>query len=1342
MSHLLFAYYFCNDIRSFQTLLRQDDYKSRETKKGLSENGSSKLDVNTKDRYGRTILHIAAFEKKNNFVRSLLQHKGLDVLIQDEESGYTALHRAVYVGNLEAASLLLSKDPYNLLKVKDHEGLSPFQLLYRIYSGAHPQNSFPVLGNELYSLGDNENSILGFTVSGKQDMAKRVFLYRRQMSDSTSGQLFHPDRIVDIQSSKFHTLVVTDEASPNVYSCGIGAGGRLGFRKDAQYTFIPVSDLPYKVVQISVSQNHSLALTDIGNVYAWGLNTYFALGFNVDSSKKEDFIQVSPKRISAFKDLNIIGIVAGDTYSAAWTSSDLYTWGQNEGQLGHPDDSFIISTPRRVAGISSPVVKATCNSHSLVLLLENNTVLILSNYTQMKVPSAIDLESSLTFTKHPLSLLRFNVRKVEACEDNLAILTEQGEVFVVDLIPLRSAKEQKQASLSTKPSNKGALKITSFWSVLSPENAANDVAWADNNSLLLCLKNGTCWIRQIRSKKREKASLKQSTKGIYKYSCIENVQMITNVRTNGFGGIFTIRNDYRPSTIPFTVPELNDVFSSLLPYGSILHKRTPTLKPAEDEDSPPYYDDDRDPTEDEMQTLFYNPGIIISCYSNYKSSSADICLQCVDKTFWCHKFLLSARSSVLRQILCTSRNVKKACLQYRIDEKEKPTLVFTDVSAMSVAVLLHYLYSDSLLQPWKCDSRFMNIKEELLKLSRILDLPHLHEVLPFTTPRQPVMSLAKDVNSLFLNKTAFNDSCDTIIKLEDGEIKANSLLLRIHSDYFDSFFTFLEGQSPSKAEQYIVNLPDKSLFQFQLILRHIYGNGNLEIFDDMKDYDFYSWLETMTVMLSISDELLFSRLKEICEQSLLRFLNLKTLNDMFELSSCYHAYSLYNRCVDYACHNIGYFLEKNRLNEWETKHLSNVSKSLEVALQEQRLHTQTSKVLNKLLFRNPKYLEEKAYDLKVLREFLFSGESTEFWSNSPYRINKENDVAASQTGPPKVPNELPEQTVQQPFRTTEAEPKQDKTNQFANKETSELIGQSPGLLSSNNEGFTSQRTPISEKTNGELNISGERNKNFSINERKGPWNSTRNVFENTKKAPNRANLRELLQEANDVGQPTPSNTEFRGMKGVVKKSQKEKKKEMSKQQQPFRKGGVNGFNPEPVETSANPWSMKKSSAPTSKKPFNGILREVASNEAPSQVFYQEPKRRISSGSPSSWNTSGKPSSQSSSLPKGGTQPNSLMAIMYEQQEEIEERKKRLANRKSIEEIQQEEEFQKWWEEESRKVQKGLGIIKPEEESNDPSRRRRPKKNDKKNATSANKPKSQPIDIPPANMKKGKSRVYR
>jgi len=63
-------------------------------------------DVNTRDRLGRTVLHLAcaaSVRPATEYVRLLLAHPGIDVNLQDLESHWTALHRALYDGNIAAA---------------------------------------------------------------------------------------------------------------------------------------------------------------------------------------------------------------------------------------------------------------------------------------------------------------------------------------------------------------------------------------------------------------------------------------------------------------------------------------------------------------------------------------------------------------------------------------------------------------------------------------------------------------------------------------------------------------------------------------------------------------------------------------------------------------------------------------------------------------------------------------------------------------------------------------------------------------------------------------------------------------------------------------------------------------------------------------------------------------------------------------------------------------------------------------------------------------------------------------------------------------------------------------
>ena len=63
------------------------------------------------DKFARTALHVAASCGKTDIVEWLLEEKHADVTQKDGESGWTALHRAVFYGQLATATLLIQVIP-------------------------------------------------------------------------------------------------------------------------------------------------------------------------------------------------------------------------------------------------------------------------------------------------------------------------------------------------------------------------------------------------------------------------------------------------------------------------------------------------------------------------------------------------------------------------------------------------------------------------------------------------------------------------------------------------------------------------------------------------------------------------------------------------------------------------------------------------------------------------------------------------------------------------------------------------------------------------------------------------------------------------------------------------------------------------------------------------------------------------------------------------------------------------------------------------------------------------------------------------------------------------------
>ena len=89
------------------------------------------------------VLHLAVStltQTAYTFFTILLRNPHLSVNLQDHESGYTALHRALFMGNIKAAKVLLARNDIDP-SIKDAEGLTAFDLYNGTVEGVHlPDN--------------------------------------------------------------------------------------------------------------------------------------------------------------------------------------------------------------------------------------------------------------------------------------------------------------------------------------------------------------------------------------------------------------------------------------------------------------------------------------------------------------------------------------------------------------------------------------------------------------------------------------------------------------------------------------------------------------------------------------------------------------------------------------------------------------------------------------------------------------------------------------------------------------------------------------------------------------------------------------------------------------------------------------------------------------------------------------------------------------------------------------------------------------------------------------------------------------------------------------------------
>jgi alpha-tubulin suppressor-like RCC1 family protein len=114
------------------------------------------------------------------------------------------------------------------------------------------------------------------------------------------------------------------------YACGKGTEGQLG--REELYIGCPVPSpvsTLRRIVKITAGTSHCLALTDKGEIYAWGSGTGYKLG----CANQQD----EPIPIKLEFEQFMIDIAVGQNHSVAVDERGLvHTWGSGrEGQLGY-----------------------------------------------------------------------------------------------------------------------------------------------------------------------------------------------------------------------------------------------------------------------------------------------------------------------------------------------------------------------------------------------------------------------------------------------------------------------------------------------------------------------------------------------------------------------------------------------------------------------------------------------------------------------------------------------------------------------------------------------------------------------------------------------------------------------------------------------------------------------------------------------------------------------------------------------------------------------------------------------------------------------------------------------
>gem|GEM_PF-2365762 len=170
--------------------------------------------------------------------------------------------------------------------------------------------------------------------------------------------------VVSVVCGDSHSVALTEYG--DVYAWGYNSYGQLGNSANATSKVpVAVSALGSKAVAVAAGADFSLALTEAGKVYAWGYNLFGQLGNGTTTNSN------APVEVSALTGKGVVAISAGGGFALALTGDGaVYAWGQNVlGQLGNGTYVGTVTTPAQVTGFSGrTVVAISCGaSHALAL---------------------------------------------------------------------------------------------------------------------------------------------------------------------------------------------------------------------------------------------------------------------------------------------------------------------------------------------------------------------------------------------------------------------------------------------------------------------------------------------------------------------------------------------------------------------------------------------------------------------------------------------------------------------------------------------------------------------------------------------------------------------------------------------------------------------------------------------------------------------------------------------------------------------------------------------------------------------------------------------------------------
>ncbi|XP_041605888.1 RCC1-like G exchanging factor-like protein isoform X1 [Vulpes lagopus] len=288
---------------------------------------------------------------------------------------------------------------------------------------------------KVWGMGLNKDSQLGFHRSHKDKT--RGYEYVLEPSP-VPLPLDRPQdtRVLQVSCGRAHSLILTD--CEGVFSMGNNAYGQCGRNVveneiySESHKVHRMQDFDGQVVQVVCGQDHSLFLTDKGEVYScgWGADGQTGLGHY-------DITSVPTKLGGDLAGVNVVQVATyGDCCLAVSAEGDLFGWGNSEYlQLASVTDSTQVNVPRCLpfSGVGK-VKQAACGGTGCAVLNGEGHVFVWGYGILGKGPNLVETAFPEVIPPTLFGMTEFNpgvhVSHIWCGLSHFAALTSKGELFV------------------------------------------------------------------------------------------------------------------------------------------------------------------------------------------------------------------------------------------------------------------------------------------------------------------------------------------------------------------------------------------------------------------------------------------------------------------------------------------------------------------------------------------------------------------------------------------------------------------------------------------------------------------------------------------------------------------------------------------------------------------------------------------------------------------------------------------------------------------------------------------------------------------------------------------------